>query len=289
LKLAAKQAYFENLPVRNTKVTDEMYRMFSIGSLMDLFILDTRIEGRTKPQLFDSVFFNNISDHHIISSTQSEWLYKKLSASKATWKVIASPVVVGQIYLNEETSAFLESSGVDQWDGYESSRKELLELLNDEAISNVIFISGGMATSLVHDIAKFPGLTQPLGVEFVGPAVSSVTPAQKYSDAVTGPIFDALALIEPHLKYADAYHWGYVVMDVDTAKTTANYIYMDTIQIQNPTEWVGKQAYTLDTYNCVSDEFTCPDDFNAATSTTIVSSTLLMMITLLVLLLTLNV
>ncbi|CAM1370458.1 alkaline phosphatase D family protein [Tenacibaculum xiamenense] len=48
-KRNAKKAYFEWLPVReNSEDSKRIYRKISYGKLLDLFMVDTRIEGRTK-------------------------------------------------------------------------------------------------------------------------------------------------------------------------------------------------------------------------------------------------
>jgi len=275
----AMQAYFENLPVLRPS-NNELYGTFAVGSLLDVFVLDTRIEGRTEPLTLadlstDLTSQSDINATHIMSTTQREWFYAALSASKASWHIVVSPVVLGQIFLQDDVDLLLNTYGCDQWDGYEASRDDLFQYLEDNSINNIVFISGGMAASLVQNISPYPGLTASLAVEFAGPAVSGPNPVQTYGEATADSVFNTLEAIEPQLDFADAYHWGYVIMDVYNANTTATYMFIDTIDYNDNLEWVGHTAYTLSGYNCVSDPYTCPDNTNAASALTVAHIVLL--------------
>ena len=69
--IAAKQAYAEWMPIREE--TDSIYRVVRYGDLLDLVMLDTRIEGRDElltdindPQL-------RLPERTILGSAQKEW------------------------------------------------------------------------------------------------------------------------------------------------------------------------------------------------------------------------
>ena len=92
-KKDVKEAYFEWLPIRGTAANPTFYRAFSYGKMLDLFILDTRLEGRQKqPANFDTPE-DSLNPRRMISSTQLNWLTDNLKNSSARWKVVSSQVI----------------------------------------------------------------------------------------------------------------------------------------------------------------------------------------------------
>lgn len=76
-KSNAKKAYFEWLPVRENKEdSNRIYRKISYGKLVDLFMIDTRIEGRTKQ-------INN----HNNSNSKKFLAFSKSQKNKLNWAV----------------------------------------------------------------------------------------------------------------------------------------------------------------------------------------------------------
>ena len=95
-KKSAMQAYYEWLPIRENI---KPYRNFSYGNLVDLIILEERLEGRTKqannlkdPSLYDS-------SRSMLGSIQLDWFLNKLKNSNAKWKVIDNQVIFSYLAL----------------------------------------------------------------------------------------------------------------------------------------------------------------------------------------------
>lgn len=98
-KMNAVRAYFEWMPIRQVEMDDNLriWRSFSIGSLLDLVILDTRQYDRSITDLYwNTHYVNEISNdagRSMMGSRQENWFYGELIKSaqrKASWRVIGS-------------------------------------------------------------------------------------------------------------------------------------------------------------------------------------------------------
>jgi len=261
-KASAQQAYFEYVPIRAINGNNQVYRSFNVGNVVEMFMLDTRIEGRS---VQPAITYLNISEGHMIGDDQATWLLNGLSASTATWKIIGSQVLFGQMYLSQVGFDLLSNGGVDEWDGYDASRAQILNYISDNNINNVIVISGDLHSSILQDLSLNPGLTPSLAVEFNGPSVSSITPYQFTGDSsIEVDAAQKLLLgIEPHLRQIDLSNNGFVVMNMTTGQARATYVFVNTIESRTYTEISGPAAYTLAGKNCISDETHCPDSTSA--------------------------
>jgi len=116
----ALQAYFEWLPIRPITTKKEIYRHFSFGNLVDLYMLETRLVGRTKPldylnyfdddKTIDSErFLNDLnnSESTMLGETQLLWLQENIKKSKALWQVLGQQVLMAQMYLPSELVTLL--------------------------------------------------------------------------------------------------------------------------------------------------------------------------------------
>lgn len=146
-----------------------IYQKINYGNI-DFFLLDTRSNRSsvTEPLYKDSNnnwVFNPDSNHTILGETQMQWLKDELQNSTATWKVIGSGVVFNagyQFYLDSllalansnpflEPLAGLAASLVDSWVGYPKDQLELLNFVDENALSNVIFVSGDSHTGAIDN------------------------------------------------------------------------------------------------------------------------------------------
>jgi alkaline phosphatase D len=98
-KTVSQRVHSEWMPVRRN-ASDPLYRSFAYGDLVDIAMLDTRLEGRDKqvsgvsassPQASkDSL---NDVNRRMISPTQFAWLQDILENSNARWRLIGSQVL----------------------------------------------------------------------------------------------------------------------------------------------------------------------------------------------------
>ncbi|MGB2866357.1 MAG: alkaline phosphatase D family protein, partial [Sedimentisphaerales bacterium] len=94
---------------------------FSIGDV-DFFMLDSRYY-RDKPQS---------ENPSMLGAAQKKWLFEKLKSSKATFKVLASPV---------PWAMGATSGSRDPWQGYKAEREQIFSFLESNRIDGVILIS----------------------------------------------------------------------------------------------------------------------------------------------------
>jgi alkaline phosphatase D len=247
---------------------------------MEIFLLDTRVQGRTKqPEPFTAD--GNLTVQHIIGADQATWLLNGLQSSTAKWKVIGSQVIFGQLFVSQLGTAIFADGGVQQWDGYEASRNQILNFLDDKGIKDVVFITGDLHSSFVQDLQKVPGVTKSLAVEFNGPSVSSITGAQYVgSDTFITASEATLRLIEPHLRFVDLKNRGYVMMTFTDAYTSGQYQYVSDIGTRTYTESTGAIHYTYLGKNCIFHDIFCNN--NAAINVSAPLMTIMVMILVLV-------
>ncbi len=110
---------------------------FSIGDI-DFFMLDGRYY-RNKPKG---------KNPSMLGPVQKEWLLKKIKASTATFKVLASPV----------SWAFGTKPGSrDTWEGYKLEREDIFSFLEKNRIDGVILISADRHRSDIWKIERANG------------------------------------------------------------------------------------------------------------------------------------
>lgn len=226
----AQQAYFEWLPIR-PKAPDSysIYRKVPMGSLVDLIMIDTRIEGRdeevgtTDPAIDDP-------NRTILGAEQKQWLKDQLSASTAQWKIIGNQVMFAPLELPAIPIIFPNGGIVnaDQWDGYRADRKEIIEHMHDNNIDNVVVLTGDIHTSWGNDIPHHDLSYDPntgagsVGVEFV---TTSITSGSSPVNIGAGIITTA----NPHMKYVDLAQKGYVILDVDQQRAKGHWVYVSSV------------------------------------------------------------
>ena len=145
-KMNAVRAYFEWMPLRQVEMDDNLriWRSFSIGSLVDLIMLDTRQYDRSITDLYwNTDYVHSISNdagRSMMGTRQENWFYRTLKESKArnaTWRVIGSQTVFSRI---NESVAYgnVNPLDYDAWDGYQANRNRTLQTLYDNDIGNNI-------------------------------------------------------------------------------------------------------------------------------------------------------
>ncbi|MGW6913186.1 alkaline phosphatase D family protein [Kitasatospora sp. NPDC054939] len=236
---AAKQAYFEWMPVRPS-IAGTTFRRLRYGKLADLHLLDLRSfrsqQVKTGNGDVDS------ADRTLTGRAQLDWLKAGLSASDTTWKLIGNEVMISPValfslpgYLLRPLSKMLGlpeeglAVNTDQWDGYTKDRREILGHLKSQGIRNTVFLTGDIhsawAAEVPEEAATYP-LSDSLATEFVVTSVTSdniddilkVAP-QTVSLAATA----ALRTANPHIKWIDLDSHGYGVLDITPARTQMDY------------------------------------------------------------------
>lgn len=222
---AAKQAYFEYLPIRGTPASG-VYRTARFGNLADVVFLDTRLVGRS-PQISDLTMDD--ATRSVLGATQETWLDQQLANSTTTWRIIAQQVPVAQYTYDavSHTPVFL-----DQWDGYPLARGRFFDSIEANGGGNVVVLTGDLHGSAVFELTPDPWDTLAydpatgsgaLAVEFIGTSVTS--PYLAFGDVTTEP--GSLAAASPHLKWADLNSHGFMIVDVNGTRVQTDYFVVD--------------------------------------------------------------
>ncbi|MGV0342708.1 alkaline phosphatase D family protein [Corynebacterium lehmanniae] len=180
---AAKQAYFEWLPVRAQSAGEEqlLYRSFKFGDLAQLTMMDLRTYRDAETT--GANFAND--DRTMLGKAQFDWVAQQLQESTARWDVLGNSVMVSPMrfvtipddekaniaagYMKERATGIAVNS--DQWDGYAAERDRLLTML-DEQESNALFLTGDIHSEWANSIASPSGFGE-IGCEMVTTSISA--------------------------------------------------------------------------------------------------------------------
>lgn len=230
-----------------------IWRSFSIGSLVDLIMLDTRHYDRSITDLYWNTDYvhaiSNDAGRSMMGSRQENWFYSSLMNSKsrgATWRVIGSQTVFSRI---NESVAYgnVNPLDYDAWDGYQANRNRTLQTLYANDIGNNLVISGDSHANWVSDLVWLDhDASNPydpttgagsIGVEFGGTAVSSPSPyGQNISLAFSSEASQALIAANRELQWSELYYRGYFELHISHNQTSAQYFGLPTIVSRNSYE-----------------------------------------------------
>ncbi|MEU1310167.1 alkaline phosphatase D family protein [Streptomyces cinnamoneus] len=236
---AAKQAYFEWMPVRpSTEGTT--YRRLRFGKLADLHLLDLR-SFRSQQAKTGSGSVDD-PERTITGRAQLDWLKEGLASSDTTWRLVGNPVMISPVAFGALPAHLLEplaellglpkggiTINTDQWDGYTDDRRELISHLADRAIRNTVFLTGDIHMAWANDVPKkaatYP-LSSSVATEFVVTSVTSdnlddilhVAPHTVSLAAAT-----AIKAANRHVKWLDMDSHGYGVLDVTAERAQMDY------------------------------------------------------------------
>ncbi|MGA5418843.1 alkaline phosphatase D family protein [Streptomyces lavendulocolor] len=236
---AAKQAYFEWMPVR-ASTEGTVYRRLRFGKLADLHLLDLR-SFRSQQASTGS---GRVDDpaRTITGRAQLDWLKAGLASSDAAWKLVGTSVMISPVAFGSLPAHLLGpvaellglpkggvAINVDQWDGYTDDRRELLAHLTDRSITNTVFLTGDIHMAWANDVpvtaATYP-VSRSAATEFV---VTSVT-SDNLDDILhvapgTVSLVAAAALrgANRHVRWLDMDNHGYGVLDVTAERSQMDY------------------------------------------------------------------
>lgn len=178
-RAAAYQAYFEHQPLRRRALPAGpdmlLYRRLGFGRLASFHVLDTRQYRTDQPEgdgshaptpaLLDPA-------GTLLGERQRDWLDAGLTASPATWNVLAQQIQMARV--DTEAGPGVKVS-MDKWSGYEFERRRLLRRLRDQPVANPVVLAGDIhcnwANELVTDFDAPDA--PPVAVEFVGTSITS--------------------------------------------------------------------------------------------------------------------
>lgn len=129
LAAVGEKAFLDYWPIRHDAADPtRIYRSYRWGRGLELFLLDNRQ-------------YRDRAHGSMLGVKQKEWLFEKLAASTATFKVIASSVP-------------LRGGGSDRWDGFPAERREIFRWIHDKRIEGVVFIAADLHFAAVARVAR---------------------------------------------------------------------------------------------------------------------------------------
>jgi alkaline phosphatase D len=236
----AGQAYHEWLPIRTPQPGQiSIYRSFEFGDLLNLPMIDTRIEGRDEQ---GGAAEANDPARSLLGTTQYNWLTNNLATSTKQWNIVGNQVMIAPL------EVFGTPVNYDQWDGYNYEREQLLNFVSVN-VPNFIVLTGDIHTSWVNDIplSNYDGsnCTGSAGVEFV---VTSVT-SPGLSIGVGTSLIQSM---NSHMQYIDLAEKGYGVLDVNKTRTQFDFYYLDDVTDAATGEYYAEGYYMNDGERCAN-------------------------------------
>ncbi len=233
---ACAKAYVEYMPIRvrhdatsdNPQDHITLYRRFSFGKLVDLWMLDERWFRSTPPPGEERLGPNGPNrldpEATMLGPRQRDWLTDGLVQSDRHWKVVGNPVQMTPLgFVFPGTSIFL---GMDSWDGYEHERRLVADAMAQT--DNVVVLTGDLHTfqaGYVQTGYNDRLADQRVAVELMTPAISSPNMAEAiypspYLPGEEEVVEAAVLLANPHLRMWNSHRYGYSVVEFTKSEAT---------------------------------------------------------------------
>ncbi|HBW85517.1 MAG TPA: hypothetical protein DEF82_01865 [Crocinitomicaceae bacterium] len=236
-KAAATKAYYEWMPV-SKKADKHLYRSFEIGNLVNLIILDTRIEGRTIQA--DSISSNNFLDSNrtILGKEQYNWLTEKIN-TKSTWTIIGNQVPFGPMFQPNPIKGALYMDG---WDGYPYEREKFIHFIEKIKLKNLVMVTGDYHSSFAmeSDLKGTKETNDNIAVEFIVTSITSANDDEYNNPEIVKEDKELYLKNNPHMKYCNNADHGYLVLKINKEEIIAEFIYANTIKKPTATKIIER-------------------------------------------------
>ncbi|MCR9090185.1 alkaline phosphatase D family protein [Algiphilus sp.] len=177
-KRAAARAYAEWMPLRLPDPKDPLtiWRQFAFGDLVDLFMLDTRLQ-RNAPEI-ENIYDAAADDpaRSMLGADQLQWVRQQMQASQrrgTAWRVLGQQTMMaphrgftqGEVplpYLPEDVARAMGirqgggSEGTDNWSAYAAERNALMAFWREQGITNNVVLTGDIHTAWAADVVEDP-------------------------------------------------------------------------------------------------------------------------------------
>lgn len=216
-RAAAYQAYFEHMPLRPSVLRPggevRLYRRLDWGRLAQLHVLDTRqyktpqpcdAPGKRGGQIVRACDAARDPAATMLGIAQERWLAAGLAREAARWTFVTQQTLFSRLHLPDGPDAVYS----DIWDGYAAPRDRLLAALAAPAVRNPVLLGGDVHSFWCNDVRR--DFDRPETAPVATEIVTSCLASRPGPEALFGP---ALRL-NPHVRFLDNDHAGYVLLDV---------------------------------------------------------------------------
>lgn len=252
-KANAVKAYYEWMPIRESKSKLKIWRKFEIGSLFQLFMLDTRsiyrdeqlnLDNYINKDKFDVSRFKKdlFKKRDLVGQEQFKWLDENLD-NNFKWSIIGQQVLVAPTVLPEIFSKidkskipeylhkYIKIAGMnipyntDSWDGYPNEREKLYKVLS-KSQSNVV-LTGDTHNSWISNL--YNKYNEFIAVEIATPAISSPNTVDTFG-SITKDIDSDFVKSNKHLKWTNGSNKGFVKLTITSDNIEAKFLYVSTVK-----------------------------------------------------------
>ena len=148
LAARAARAFHEMTPISYQPAEPgRVYRKISYGPLLDVFFLDMRTyRGPNTANLQEAA-----SDETVfLGARQIEWLKREMSASTATWKVIAADMPIGLVVPDGEFFEAIANADDGPAKGREFELADILRFIKAAGIKNTVWLTADVHYTAAH-------------------------------------------------------------------------------------------------------------------------------------------
>jgi alkaline phosphatase D len=201
-----------------------LYRHLPYGNLADFNVLDTRQYRSDQPcdeGLQPRCPAATDPATSLLGPAQERWLMEKMEQSPAIWNVLAQQIMMTQL---DQTPGEEIAFYTDDWNGYPAARDRILNFVQEGKVPNFMVLTGDVHAAFANDIKRDLDYTGPaVGTEYV---CSSISAGGKELDAWFAEFVDS----NPQVRYYDATHGGFTMVEVTPDLWTARYFLVDDLE-----------------------------------------------------------
>ncbi len=218
----AYKAYFNYMPrIRFDGDRNRIYEHARMGKLVDLILTDERQYRSQQPcddaQLVPCPDQQN-PERTMLGTPQKSWFKQTLASSPQTWKLWANEVMLMGFQNSPQNGA-----NNDQWDGYAHERRELLDFVLANNVSNLLPITGDIHNFFVGTATTDGSDTgTPVCGEFVGGSATSFGLPEE-TGISSGSIKALISALDHHITYTDLDNRGYAVLEITPTQATCEF------------------------------------------------------------------
>ncbi|WP_160050966.1 MULTISPECIES: alkaline phosphatase [unclassified Nocardiopsis] len=140
----AHRAFHEWMPIVPAEAVDgKIYRKLSYGPDLDVFVIDMR-------PYRDANSAGTAAFERVLGDAQARWLVDGVSASTATWKVIASDMPLGLIVRDGDGIEAVANGLPGEPRGREAELDEVLHGLHRRGARNVVWVTADVHYTAAH-------------------------------------------------------------------------------------------------------------------------------------------
>ncbi len=228
-RAAAYQAFYEHQPMpmdmHPSGPDMKIYTHLDIGSLARIHIVDNRQYrspqpcpsdykggGSTDVRPKDCAMVANASQT-MLGTEQDAWLDRSFAESKGQWNLIAQQTLLARFDGAIGPDRMVWTDG---WDAFPAARQRLLDGLSKHRVDNPIILGGDIHATVIANVhADSEDNRSPIvAAEFCGTSIAS--------QGWVPETFNRRLPENPHVLYGDTSKRGYIVLDLDKNRCTAD-------------------------------------------------------------------